>query len=101
MQGGECAEVIDLITGESRLSQLGTTARSMADVIGNNITGKHSTFGPPLADPPWVAVAGDLQFGGVGLTSGQAEKQGGIKTVTGFSRGRTRASYYPGRKDSI
>ncbi|WP_080933773.1 NAD(P)/FAD-dependent oxidoreductase [Methanosarcina mazei] len=94
--GGECAEVIDLITGESRLSQLGTTARSMADVIGNNITGKHSTFGP-LADP-WVAVAGDLQFGGVGLTSGQAEKQG-IKTVTGFSRGRTRASYYPGRKD--
>jgi len=94
--GGECAEVTDLITGETRLSQLGTTARRMADVIGNNITGKHSTFGP-LADP-WVAVAGDLQFGGVGLTSGQAEKQG-IKVVTGFSRGRTRASYYPGRKD--
>ncbi len=94
--GGECAEVTDLITGEKRLSQLGTTARHMADVIGNNITGKHSTFGP-LADP-WVAVAGNLQFGGVGLTSGKAEKQG-IKVVTGFSRGRTRASYYPGRKD--
>lgn len=94
--GGECAEVTDLVTGETRLSQLGTTARRMADVIGNNITGKHSTFGP-LADP-WVAVAGDLQFGGVGLTSGQAEKQM-IKVITGFSRGRTRASYYPGRKD--
>ena len=94
--GGECAEVTDLITGEKRLSQLGTTARHMADVIGNNITGKYSTFGP-LADP-WVAVAGDLQFGGVGLTSGEAERQG-IKIVTGFSRGRTRASYYPGRKD--
>lgn len=94
--GGECAEVTDLITGETRLSQLGTTARRMADVIGNNITGKNSTFGP-LADP-WVAVAGDLQFGGVGLTSSQAEKQG-IRVVTGFSRGRTRASYYPGRKD--
>jgi NADH oxidase (H2O2-forming) len=98
--GGECAEVTDLITGETRLSQLGTTARSMADVIGNNITGKltgkHSTFGS-LADP-WVAVAGDLQFGGVGLTSDQAEKHG-MKVVTGFSRGRTRASYYPGRKD--
>ncbi|KKG10126.1 NAD(P)/FAD-dependent oxidoreductase [Methanosarcina sp. 2.H.A.1B.4] len=94
--GGECAEVTDLVTGESRLSQLGTTARRMADVIGNNITGKYSTLGP-LADP-WVAVAGDLQFGGVGLTPDQAEKQG-IKVVTGFSRGRTRASYYPGRKD--
>lgn len=94
--GGECAEVTDLITGETKLSQLGTTARRMADVIGNNITGKHSSFGP-LADP-WVAVAGDLQFGGVGITSGQAEKKG-IKVVTGFSRGRTRASYYPRRKD--
>jgi len=94
--GGECAEVTDFITGEIRLSQLGTAARHMADIIGNNVTGKHSTFGP-LVDP-WVAVAGDLQFGGVGLTSSQAEK-GGIKIVTGFSRGRTRASYYPGRKD--
>ncbi|WP_440946444.1 NAD(P)/FAD-dependent oxidoreductase [Methanosarcina sp. T3] len=94
--GGECAEVTDLLTGESRLSQLGTTARHMADVIGNNITGKYSTFGP-LADP-WVAVAGDLQFGGVGLTPEQVERQG-IKVVTGFSHGRTRASYYPGRKD--
>lgn len=94
--GGECAEVTDLITGEIRLSHLGTTARRMADVIGNNITNKHSTFGP-LADP-WVAVAGDLQFGGVGLTTLQAERQG-IKVVTGFSHGRTRASYYPGRKD--
>lgn len=94
--GGECAEVTDLITGEARLSQLGTTARRMADVIGNNITGKCTTFGP-LVDP-WVAVAGDLQFGGVGITSKKAESRG-IKLVTGFSRGRTRASYYPGRKD--
>ena len=94
--GGECTEVTDLVTREIRLSQLGTTARRMADVIGNNITGKYSTFGP-LADP-WVAVAGDLQFGGVGLTPEQVERQG-MKVVTGFSHGRTRASYYPGRKD--
>jgi NADH oxidase (H2O2-forming) len=94
--GGECVEVTDLITGEARLSQLGTTARRMADVIGNNITGKHTVLGP-LADP-WVAVAGDLQFGGVGINSEKAEING-IRLVTGFSRGRTRASYYPGRKD--
>jgi NADH oxidase (H2O2-forming) len=94
--GGECVEVTDLITGEVRLSQLGTTARRMADVIGNNITGKHTVLGP-LADP-WVAVAGDLQFGGVGINSERAEIKG-IKLVSGFSRGRTRASYYPDRKD--
>ncbi len=94
--GGECVEVTDFITGEVRLSQLGTTARRMADVIGNNITGKHTVLGP-LADP-WVAVAGDLQFGGVGINSERAEIKG-IKLVSGFSRGRTRASYYPDRKD--
>ncbi|AKB23490.1 hypothetical protein MSMTP_0021 [Methanosarcina sp. MTP4] len=94
--GGECAEVTDFITGKPRLSQLGTTARRMADVIGDNVSGTEASFGP-LTDP-WVAVTGGLQFGGVGLSSKQAEKQG-IKVVTGFSRGRTRASYYPGRKD--
>jgi NADH oxidase (H2O2-forming) len=94
--GGECVEVTDLITGESRISQLGTTARRMADVIGNNITGKCTALGP-IADP-WVAVAGDLQFGGVGINSDKAATNG-IRLVTGFSQGRTRASYYPGRKD--
>ncbi len=94
--GGECVEVTDLITGEPRLSQLGTTARHMADIIGNNITGKRTVIGP-LADP-WVAVAGDLQFGGVGIISREAENHG-IEVVAGSSRGRTRASYYPGRKD--
>jgi len=43
-------------------------------------------------------VAGDLQFGGVGITSKKAESNG-MRLITGFSRGRTRASYYPGRKD--
>lgn len=94
--GGECVEVMDFITGEAKLSQLGTTARHMADIIGNNITGKRTPLGP-LANP-WVAVAGDLQFGGVGITSKEAESHR-IKMSTGFSRGRTRASYYPGRKD--
>lgn len=94
--GGECVEITDLITGEARLSQLGTTARRMADIIGNNITGKRTVLGP-LADP-WVAMAGDLQFGGVGINSEKAAING-IKLVTGLSRGRTRASYYPGRKD--
>ncbi len=94
--GGECVEVTDFITGKPRLSQLGTTARRMADVVGDNVTGTESSFGP-LVDP-WVAVTGSLQFGGVGLSSRQAEEQG-IKVITGFSRGRTRASYYPGRKD--
>jgi NADH oxidase (H2O2-forming) len=94
--GGECAEVIDFVTGEVKLSQLGTTARHMADVIGNNVVGKNTSF-KTITDP-WVAVAGGLQFGGVGITMKKAEEHN-MKIISGFSRGRTRASYYPGRKD--
>src|SRR5664279_4638141 len=94
--GGGCVEVTDFITGESRLSQLGTTAKRMAEIIGDNITGKQITFGSII--DPWVSLAGDLQFGGVGITSRKAESNG-INLVTGFSSGCTRASYYPGKKD--
>jgi NADH oxidase (H2O2-forming) len=52
--GGGCVEVTDFITGESRLSQLGTTAKRMAEIIGDNIIGKQITFGP-IADP-WVSL---------------------------------------------
>lgn len=96
--GGECAEIRDFITGEAKISQLGSTARRMADVLADNICGKEGpvlTFGPVL--DPWVAVAADLQFGGVGLTERQAKKHR-IKLITGQSIGSTRASYYPGKK---
>jgi NADH oxidase (H2O2-forming) len=94
--GGECVEVKDFITGEARISQLGTAAWNMVYVIGNNITGKHTAFGP-LADL-WVAVVGDLQFGGVGITSKKAESKG-MSLVTGFFSRYTRASYYPDKKN--
>jgi len=93
--GGECAEVRDFIGGEARLSQLGSSARRMADVLADNVCGKRATFGPVLE--PWVAVAAGLQFGGVGLTEAQAKKEG-IKLITGQAIGSTRATYYPGKK---
>jgi len=96
--GGECAEVRDFITGAAKISQLGSTARRMANVLADNICGKEgpvSTFGPVL--DPWVSVAAGLQFGGVGLTEKQAKRHG-IKLITGQSIGSTRASYYPGKK---
>lgn len=96
--GGECAEVRDFISGEAKISQLGSSARRMADILADNVCGKEgpvSTFGPLL--DPWVAVSADLQFGGVGLTEKQAKRQG-IKLITGQSISSTRASYYPEKK---
>jgi len=91
--GGECAQVHNFITGEPFVSQLGSTARRMATVIGDNLCGTHSTFG--AITNPWICVAGDLQIGTVGITSQSAIKSG-KKIVTGMSKGLTRAGYYPG-----
>ncbi len=90
--GGECAEVYDLTTGEPFVSQLGSTARRMAAVIGDNLCGIHSTFG--AITNPWICVAGNLQIGAVGITSQSAGKSG-KKVITGISKGLTRAGYYP------
>ena len=90
---GECAEVYDLTTGEPFVSQLGSTARRMAAVIGDNLCGIHSTFG--AITNPWICVAGNLQIGAVGITSQSAGKSG-KKVITGISKGLTRAGYYPG-----
>jgi len=91
--GGECAQVYDLLTGESFVSQLGSTARRMAAVIGDNLCGTPSTFGPTIN--PWVCIVGDLQVGSVGLTNNVA-KRSGENVITGMSKGLTRAGYYPG-----
>ena len=91
--GGECAEVHDLTTNEPFVSQLGSTARRMATVIGNNLCGTSSTFG--AITNPWICIAGNLQIGAVGITSHVAEKSN-KNIVTGMSKGLTRAGYYPG-----
>ena len=90
--GGECAQVYDFITGEPFVSQLGSTARRMAAVIGDNLCGTPSIFGQIIN--PWVCIVGDLQIGAVGLTSKSAERNS-KKIVTGMSKGLTRAGYYP------
>ncbi len=91
--GGECAQVFDLITGSPVLSRLGSAARRMARVIGENLAGKETIYPPTLS--PSVVVAGHLVAGSVGITSHTA-KVHGINIISGSSKGYTRAGYYPG-----
>jgi NADH oxidase (H2O2-forming) len=91
--GGECTQVFDLITGSPVISRLGSAARRMALVIGENLAGKDAVYPPTLS--PGVVVAGHLVAGSVGITSHTA-KVHGINMITGSSRGYTRAGYYPG-----
>ncbi|MDK2947920.1 MAG: hypothetical protein PWQ63_1080 [Methanolobus sp.] len=91
--GGECVEVLDLITGKPMLSQVASTARRMAGTITKNLTSKPVKFNPILN--PWVAVIGNMQVGTTGITSKKADDNN-IKIVTGLATGSTRAEYYPG-----
>ncbi len=91
--GGECAQVFDLITGSPVISYLGSAARRMARVIGENLAGKETIYPPTLS--PGVVVAGHLVAGSVGITSDTA-KVHGISIISGSSIGYTRALYYPG-----
>ena len=91
--GGECAQVFDLITGSPVISRLGSAARRMARVIGENLAGKETIYPPTLS--PGVVVAGHLVAGSVGITSHTA-KVHDINIISGSSKGYTRAGYYPG-----
>ncbi|WMW23859.1 FAD-dependent oxidoreductase [Methanolobus sediminis] len=91
--GGECIEVLELMTGKPMLSQVASNARRMAGTITKNLTSKPVKFDPILN--PWVAVIGGLQVGTTGITSKKAAEND-IKIVTGLATGSTRAEYYPG-----
>ncbi|MBW6517848.1 MAG: FAD-dependent oxidoreductase [ANME-2 cluster archaeon] len=91
--GGECAEVKEFVTGSPFISRLGSAARRMARVIGENITGDDAVYPPTLS--PNVVVAGKLTAGSVGITSHTAALND-ISVVCGISKGSTRAGYYPG-----
>ena len=91
--GGECIEILDLITKKPMLSQVASTARRMAGTITQNLTSKPVKFDPILN--PWVAVIGNIQVGTTGITTKKAADND-IKIVTGLATGSTRAEYYPG-----
>jgi len=93
--GGECAQVFNLIMGAPIICRLGSAARRMARVIGENLAGKETIYPPTLS--PGVVVAGHLVAGSVGITSHTA-KVHGMNIISGSSIGYTRAGYYPGAK---
>ncbi|ASI98863.1 NAD(P)/FAD-dependent oxidoreductase [Thermococcus celer] len=92
---GDCAEVIDAVTGERTLSQLGTSAVRMAKVAAEHIAGKEATF-KPVFNTAITELFG-LEIGTFGITEERARKAG-IEVVVGKFRGSTKPEYYPGGK---
>ncbi|WP_405543105.1 FAD-dependent oxidoreductase [Streptomyces phaeochromogenes] len=91
--GGDCVEVLDLVSGRERHIALGTHANKHGQVIGANVGGGYATF--PGVVGTAVSKVCDLEIARTGLREKDARRAGLLfETVTIEST--SRAGYYPG-----
>jgi NADPH-dependent 2,4-dienoyl-CoA reductase/sulfur reductase-like enzyme/rhodanese-related sulfurtransferase len=94
--GGDCAEMVNLITKRKVLVPLGSTANKHGRIIGTNVTSGKDTF-PGVVGTGVVKVF-DYNVGRTGLNEAQA-KDAGYEIVTSLVPSEDHATYYPGAKD--
>ncbi|MEO3762028.1 FAD-dependent oxidoreductase [Streptomyces sp. B8F3] len=90
--GGDCVEVLDLVSGRERYVPLGTHANKHGQVIGRNVGGGFGTF--PGVVGTAVSKVCDLEIARTGLLEAQASEVG-LQYVTVTIRSTSRAGYYP------
>src|SRR5215472_11054072 len=94
--GGDCVEVLNLVSGQYQHVPLGTHANKQGRVIGHNLAGSYATF--PGVVGTAVSKVCDLEIARTGLRERDAERAGfGYVTVTVQSG--TKAGYFPGAQD--
>jgi NADPH-dependent 2,4-dienoyl-CoA reductase/sulfur reductase-like enzyme len=93
--GGDCAEVLDLVSGRTRHIALGTHANKHGQVIGANIGGGYATF--PGVVGTAVSKVCDLEIARTGLLEAQA-RAAGLQFVTVTAEATSRAGYFPGSR---
>ncbi|MFG2890820.1 FAD-dependent oxidoreductase [Streptomyces sp. NPDC048248] len=93
--GGDCVEVLDLVSGRHRHIALGTHANKHGQVIGSNVGGGYATF--PGVVGTAVSKVCDLEIARTGLLEAQA-RAAGLAFVTATVEATSRAGYYPGAR---
>ncbi|MFE7835048.1 FAD-dependent oxidoreductase [Streptomyces sp. NPDC057474] len=91
--GGDCVEVLDLVSGRQRHIPLGTHANKHGQTIGANIGGGYATF--PGVVGTAVSKVCDLEIARTGLREKDADRAG-LQYVTVTIESTSRAGYYPG-----
>lgn len=91
--GGDCVEVLDLVSGQERHIALGTHANKHGQVIGTNAAGGYATF--PGVVGTAVSKVCDLEIARTGLREKDA-RRAGLQYVTATIESTSRAGYYPG-----
>lgn len=91
--GGDCVEVLDLVSGRERHIPLGTHANKHGQVIGANVGGDYAVF--PGVVGTAVSKVCDLEIARTGLREKDARAVG-LRFVTVTVESTSRAGYYPG-----
>ncbi|WP_405534948.1 FAD-dependent oxidoreductase [Streptomyces sp. NBC_00075] len=91
--GGDCVEVLDLVSGRERHIALGTHANKHGQVIGANAGGGYATF--PGVVGTAVSKVCDLEIARTGLREKDALRAG-LRFETVTIESTSRAGYYPG-----
>ncbi|KUL54354.1 FAD-dependent oxidoreductase [Streptomyces sp. NRRL S-1521] len=90
--GGDCVEVLDLVSGRERHIALGTHANKHGQVIGSNVGGGYATF--PGVVGTAVSKVCDLEIARTGLREKEA-RAAGLQYVAVTIESTSRAGYYP------
>ncbi|MDJ0342999.1 FAD-dependent oxidoreductase [Streptomyces sp. H10-C2] len=91
--GGDCVEVLNLVSGALQHIALGTHANKHGRIIGINIGGGYATF--PGVVGTAVSKVCDVEIARTGLKESQA-RAAGLRYVTAVIESSARAGYYPG-----
>ncbi|MGW7044627.1 FAD-dependent oxidoreductase [Streptomyces avermitilis] len=91
--GGDCVEVLDLVSGSERHIPLGTHANKHGQVIGANVGGGYATF--PGVVGTAVSKVCDLEIARTGLREKDA-RRAGLQFEAVTIESTSRAGYYPG-----
>lgn len=91
--GGDCVEVLDLVSGQERHIPLGTHANKHGQIIGTNVGGGYATF--PGVVGTAVSKVCDLEIARTGLREKDA-RRAGLRYEAVTIESTSRAGYYPG-----
>jgi NADPH-dependent 2,4-dienoyl-CoA reductase/sulfur reductase-like enzyme/rhodanese-related sulfurtransferase len=94
--GGDCVEVVNIVTGKKTLAPLGSTANKHGRIIGTNVTGGSESF--PGVMGTAVAKVFDFNVARTGLNEAQA-REAGFDVVTSLVPTHEHATYYPGARE--
>ncbi|QHY98969.1 NADH peroxidase [Streptomyces sp. S4.7] len=93
--GGDCVEVLDLITGTTRHIALGTHANKHGQIIGANVGGGYGTF--PGVVGTAVSKVCDREIARTGLREKDA-RAAGLRYVSATIESTGTAGYLPGAR---